>query len=84
MIKLPEPRKFNYRFRYYKPEEEEENRIHFKRIRKSKQPAKGSSIRLVVLLVIVFLVVFFLVRQKKNILIPSSNTISIEEIEVVD
>ena len=83
-IKLQEPRKFNYRFRYYKPESEDDKRIHFKRIRKSKQLEKGSSLRLAVLLVIVFLVVFFLMRQTKNIFTPSSETITIEEIEIVD
>jgi len=83
-MKLPEPRRFNYRFRYYNPDEEDDKKIHFKRIRKSKQPARGSSLRLFVILVIVFLIVVFLLRGTTKIFTPSSDTITIEEIEIID
>jgi len=83
-MKLPEPRRFNYRFRYFNPEGDDEKRIHFRRIRKSDSPKGGSSLRLVVLLVIIFLIVFFLSRQATVLFAPSSSKITIEEIEVVE
>ena len=83
-MKLPEPRRFNYRFRYYNPDDEDGKKIHFKRIRKSKQPARGSSLRLVVILALVLIIMFFLLRGKSTLFTPSSDTITIEEIEIVD
>jgi hypothetical protein len=85
--KDPTPRKFEYQFRYYNPQQDTENRVHFRRIRASTPPQKGSLIRLAVILLI--LVFTFVYLHKKSG--PSANGIQrgpdriiVEDVIVVD
>ncbi|OGB99590.1 hypothetical protein A2V82_11290 [candidate division KSB1 bacterium RBG_16_48_16] len=86
-LKNPTPRKFEYQYRYYKPEQDTEKRVHFRRIRKSTPAQKGSVIRLAIILLI--LVFMFMYLHKKGG--PSadgiqrgSDKIIVEDVIVVD
>jgi hypothetical protein len=86
-LKNPTPRKFEYHYRYYKPEQDTEKRIHFRRIRKSTPAQKSSVIRLAVILLI--LVFMFMYLHKKGGSAASgiqrgSDKIIVEEVIVVD
>ena len=62
-IKLNEPRKFNYRVKYYTPPPEDDKRIKFKRVRHSPPAKKSSVLRLVLVCVVLIFMIFYL--QKK-------------------
>ena len=86
-FKQARPRPFRYNFRYYTPEAEDEKRIKFKRIRKSPQIKRNSVLRLFTLFFILLLI--FIYMQKKagrgtNTASPSSDTIIVEEVIVVE
>ncbi len=83
--KLPRPRGFEYQYRYYTPSEEEERRIQFRRIRKSKIGPRSSTTRLIVLLIALILAFVFL-QRKAGSLGSSQNIeqIQVEDVIVVD
>ncbi len=78
--KLPRPRGFEYQYRYYTPPEDEEKRIRFQRIRKSKVGPRTSLTRLLIILIALILIFAYL--QKKAGSLGSSD--KIEKIEVKD
>lgn len=85
--KVAKPRRFEYHFRYYKPADEEEKRIKFRRIRKSEVNRKSSVLRLAVLLVILSLTILYL--EKRNAphsrnADPTTRTFKVEEVIIVD
>jgi hypothetical protein len=86
-FKVAKPRRFEYNFRYYKPPDEEEKRIKFRRIRKSEVNKKNSVLRLAILLVILSLTILYL--EKRNAphsrkADPTTKTFKVEEVIVVD
>ncbi len=86
-LKTPTPRKFEYICKFYKPEQEEEKHIKFRRIRKSPPAKKGNVLRLVILLFVLALMFYYLQRQSGTSLsnpTPSSGTFKVEEVIVVD
>ncbi len=83
-MKPAEPRQFNYQFRYYKPDDEDQKKIQFRRIRKSNPPQKVSSLRITVILVIVVVIAFLLFRKAPDFFTPSQDNVTLEEIQVVE
>ena len=86
-LKQPTPRKFEYKYQFYKPEEEEGKHIKFRRIRKSPPAKKGNVLRLAILLFVLALMFYYLHRKSGtsfNNPMPSSGRIKVEEVIVVD
>ncbi|HPG38976.1 MAG TPA: hypothetical protein PLI87_06190 [bacterium] len=83
-MKVPEHRRFNYQFRYYKPETEERPRIHFERLLKSEPPKRVSALRTIMMLVIIIIIVVLLLRKGSNFLEPTQDNVILEEIQVVE
>jgi hypothetical protein len=86
-MKLQRPREFKFEPYYYKGDEEEEQnrRIHFRRIRHSKRVPKANPVRLIFAIILLVFVIYML--QKKSNYAPGSGDpgrIQVEEIIIVD
>jgi len=84
---LERPREFKIETYYYNQNEPDDpkRRIHFRRIRHSKQIPKTNPIRLILSIAILAFVIYILQRQSHNL--PNSTQperIQVEEIIVVD
>jgi hypothetical protein len=85
--KLPRPRGFEFKPRFYEPEpDEDEGRIHFQRILKSPPAQKGSTFRLLVLFIALFLIFLYLYRAGGSASShrTGDDAIKVEEIIVVE
>jgi hypothetical protein len=86
-IKTIKPKKFEYKFRYHKSEQDKEKRIEFRRIRSSPRAAGGSLLRLFIMIILIVIVLIYLGKKSefktlKNT--PKTEPIKVEEVVVVD
>ena len=87
-LKVNKPRTFNYKYKFYKPENDDERpRIDFHTNSNRRYTRKGSIVRMVLLLV--FLIYLFITMQKTVQRMPenantNSDIIVVEEIIVTD
>lgn len=87
LFDLQKPRDFKIETYYYHPATGDDNkRIHFKRIRKSKRASKTSPFKLLV--IIIFLLFLIIYLNKKAHVLPGGDAypdkIIVEEVIVVD
>ncbi len=86
-MKLPRPRGFEFRPRFYEPEpDEDEKHIRFQRILKSPPAQKGSTFRLLMLFVALFFIFLYLYRSGGSASShrAGDDAIKVEEIIVVE
>ncbi len=84
---INKPRQFNYRPKFYTPQDEDEKRIRFKQLRKNKHTKKGSTFRLVILVILLALMSYYLNKKAGNTTIKNAGkkpTITVEEVIVVE
>jgi hypothetical protein len=88
-IKTIKPKKFEYKFRYYKSEQDQDKgkRVEFRRIRSSQRTAGGSLLRLFIMIILIVVVFIYLGKKGgyktlKNT--PKTEPIKVEEVVVVD
>ena len=87
LFRIDKPKQFEYRYRVYKPENDEgRKRIEFRRLRSGRYSQKASILRMVLLLI--FLIYLFIVLQRpaRDVARTSqdSDTIIVEEVIVID
>ena len=88
LFKIDKPRRFEYKAKFYKSEEDRERpRIEFQSHRRHSQPQKGAILRMVLLLF--FLIYLFITLQKAIDSSPTDaaskdDAIIVEEVIVVD
>jgi hypothetical protein len=82
--KLPKTRGFEYQFKYYKPENEDDRRIQFRRIRHSPPAEKAPVLRLLVLFVVLVFLFLYLEKTSDKYDTSKPRSITVEEVIVVD
>lgn len=88
LLKVNKPRSFQYKFKVYKPDEDESRpRIDFQTERRQNRPARNSIIKMIFLVIFLFYLFYSLqksINSAQEHAGPGNDAIIVEEVIVVD